>query len=421
MAWLKKDKKDVEDTFKEVEVPDSAALGVSVVPPKKVATTVAPVEFDERTRTVLDSVGEGVLIFDEKLVVRFANREAQRLIGKVVGIELEAFATDLTPVDSHEEGKEQAKLAPEELPPRVALRDGMPIKKTVAWRVNEETVRYLEVLATPLRIDGVIVGVVAALRNVEQELTLERELREFIAIASHQFRTPLASISWFLEILLSGKVGDLKKEQWEMVQQARESVKRLKDTIRLTLNASTAEFGTMEIKPEPHDIGKLLEEEVRHSGMFAQSRKQTIKLVLPRTMPTMPVDETVFRFIVMNLLSNAMKYSTDGGEILVTATTESGRLLIAVQDQGIGIPSEDQDRIFNKFFRGKNVLMKSDGTGLGLYIVKKLVDRVGGDIWFESEEQKGTTFTVAFPREGFKRVEGRTQLTPLTKSMYGNA
>ena len=417
VAWFKK-KEDAEsaaDALEKIEIPDVASHGDA-----KKERELSGRAFDERTRTVLDSVGEGVLIFDQKLVVRYQNREAKRLLGPVIGRTIESFAGQIVPVSAIV-NEQQPPLAAKDLPPRQALRDGVPVKRTVAWNMNDDTVRYIELLATPLRLDGEMAGVVAALRNVEQELRLEQELREFIAIASHQFRTPLASISWFMEILLSGKLGDLNKDQWEIVSQARQAVTRLKDTIHLTLNASTAEVGAMEIKPEPHDIGKLLEEEVRHSGLFAESRKQNIKLMLPRTMPTIPVDATVFRFIVMNLLSNAMKYSPEGGEILVTVTSEARRLLISVQDSGMGIPEEDQGRIFDKFFRAGNVLMKSDGTGLGLYIVKKLVDVVGGDIWFASKEGQGTTFTVAFPREGFKRVEGHSQLTPLTKSMYGNS
>lgn len=419
MAWFtrKSQNENPADVAPEdVLIPD---VGQQEEPKPTSAPDVAAA-FDERTKTVLDSVGEGVLIFDKKLIVRYQNREANRLLGPVIGRALESFAGAIVPVTT-KVSEEAVPLSAEELPPRRALRDNVPIKKTVVWKVNEQISHSIEFLATPLRIDGVTQGVVAALRNVEQELQLEAELREFIAIASHQFRTPLASISWFMEILLSGKLGELNKQQWEVVTQAREAVTRLKDTIHLTLNASTAEVGAMEINPEPHDIGELLEEEVQHSGLFAQSRKQNIKLVLPRTMPTIPVDATIFRFIIMNLLSNAMKYSPEGGEIVVTAVSEARRLMISVQDSGLGIPKEDQERIFNKFFRAGNVLMKSDGTGLGLYIVKKLVDAVGGDIWFESQEGQGTTFTVAFPREGFKKVDGHSQLSPLSKSMYGNS
>lgn len=377
-------------------------------------------QFDEQTRLVFDSIGEGILLFDRDLVVRFANREAQRMLGFVLGKSLDSFAQSLTPADGKDE-KKKKPLTPDELPPRRALRDGFAVRATVAWDAGSKGVHYLEVLATPLRIDGVITGVVAALRNIEQELKLEQELREFIAIASHQFRTPLTSIAWFLEILLSGKIGDLTPQQWEMAQQAREAVARLKDTIHLTLNASATEFGAVEILPKPHDIGKLLAQEVQHADLFAKRKKQTLELVLPRTTPTMPVDETIFRFIIMNLLANAVKYSPKGKRIVVTVVNESRRLLISVQDSGIGIPEEDQSRIFDKFFRARNVLMKSDGTGLGLYIVKKLVDRVGGKIWFESSADAGTTFTVSFPSTGFKRVEGQSQLTPMTETMYGNA
>jgi len=195
---------------------------------------------------------------------------------------------------------------------------------------------------------------------------------------------------------------------------------RLADTIRLTLNASSMEFGALSITPEAHDLGKLLQEEVNHIELFARRQNQKLELVLPRTTPSIPVDETIFRFILTNLLSNAVKYSREGGTITVTLTPESRRVLVAIRDEGLGIPKQDQDRIFTKFFRASNALMNTDGTGLGLYIVKQLLERTGGTIWFDSEDGKGTTFTVAIPKEGMKAVEGGTKLETLSRSLYGN-
>ena len=366
-------------------------------------------------RTIIDSIAEGVVVFTDALRVRFANRGARRLLGDIDGEELEEFVQEMASI-----GRNPKSLAHSEYPPRRALREGLPIKTIVLWTRPDGVSHEVEIFATPLRRDRETVGVVMTIRNVEQQLQVERELREFIAIASHQFRTPLASISWFLEILLSGRVGGkLGSQQTEMVQQAQEAVKRLKDTIHLTLNAASTEFGVLEVKPEPHDIGKLLKEEVDHMTLFAKRKQQEIKLYLPRTSPTIPVDVTIFRFVMMNLLSNAVKYSPEGGEIVVETTTEPRRLLISVKDNGVGIPQKDQSRIFTKFFRAGNIMMKSEGTGLGLYIVKNLLESVGGSIWFESTEGKGTTFTVVIPQSGFKRIEGRAKLEPTDESMYG--
>jgi len=371
--------------------------------------------FDEQTQLVLDSIGEGIMVLDQDLRARYVNREAKKLIGEVAGQRLDTFLERFTDV----EGKETVPA--EEVPPRRALRDGFPIKLVGLWhRTDEHEPSVVEVLATPLRVQGEVAGVVVALRNVAAQLALERELREFIAIASHQFKTPISSVNWFLEILLSGKVGELTKEQWELAQQAREAMNRLADTIRLTLNASSMEFGALSITPEAHDLGKLLQEEVNHIELFARRQNQKLELVLPRTTPSIPVDETIFRFILTNLLSNAVKYSREGGTITVTLTPESRRVLVAIRDEGLGIPKQDQDRIFTKFFRASNALMNTDGTGLGLYIVKQLLERTGGTIWFDSEDGKGTTFTVAIPKEGMKAVEGGTKLETLSRSLYGN-
>lgn len=417
MPWKQKRNKHAADSRPD-DTDKTSSQGADDKKESRASSTAVPAAdrfVGTEARTIIDSIAEGVVVFTDALRVRFANRGARRLLGDIDGEALEEFVQEMASI-----GRNPKSLAHPEYPPRKALREGLPIKTIVLWTRPDGVSHEVEIFATPLRRDRETVGVVMTIRNVEQQLQVERELREFIAIASHQFRTPLASISWFLEILLSGRVGGkLGSQQTEMVQQAQEAVKRLKDTIHLTLNAASTEFGVLEVKPEPHNIGKLLKEEVDHMLLFAKRKQQEIKLYLPRTSPTIPVDVTIFRFVMMNLLSNAVKYSPEGGEIVVETVTEPRRLLISVKDNGVGIPQKDQSRIFTKFFRAGNIMMKSEGTGLGLYIVKNLLESVGGSIWFESTEGKGTTFTVVIPQSGFKRIEGHAKLEPTDESMYG--
>lgn len=367
---------------------------------------------EERMQLILDSIPSAVLVFDTNLTVTFANKQAVRMLGSVASRSLEEIAEGFVML------KDNTDLPEDRWPPKQALREKIRVKYAAVWRKKDGKTITAEIVATPFPQASKPEGVLVTLHNLAPQLALERELREFIAIASHQLRTPLATISWFLEILLSDKVGQLSKQQWELVEKAREATLELIDTSRLILDTSRIELGVLGVKPEPKDIDELLTKEVERMKLFAERKEITLTLENPENLPTIPLDENVFVFILVNLLSNAIKYTDKGGKIWVKGELKDNRIVISVSDTGVGIPKKDQPNIFKKFSRGENVLMTSEGTGLGLYAVKMLVDRVGAQIWFDSEEGKGTTFTVAIPVSGFKEVEGQGILASPVRPLY---
>jgi two-component system sensor histidine kinase VicK len=163
------------------------------------------------------------------------------------------------------------------------------------------------------------------------------------------------------------------------------------------LNVSRLDSGVSKPVPKQIDAGKLLESVMADTTPLLTAKKQKFAFSGPN-LPQIFVDELLIREVLVNLVSNASKYSPDGGKVTITAVPQDGMVQVAIKDDGIGIPKSDHSQLFKKFFRAGNALKSAvQGTGLGLYFVKSIVELSGGKIWFDSEENKGTTFFVTLP------------------------
>ena len=237
--------------------------------------------------------------------------------------------------------------------------------------------------------------------SLERE-QIEQMKSEFVSVASHQLRTPLTGIKWFVELLQKGKAGKLLKDQKDFLEQIRESNERMIALVEELLNVSRIETGRkFEIKKVPTDVAEIIRSLSGDLIGLAHKREVTIKESSGFEKKCMlPVDEDKIRQVFQNLLSNAVKYSKAGGIVFVDSKTfpKEKKIQFSIQDTGLGIPEKQQHRMFEKFFRADNVqTAETDGTGLGLYIAKAIVEGHGGKIWFESKENSGTTFFVELP------------------------
>jgi two-component system sensor histidine kinase VicK len=228
---------------------------------------------------------------------------------------------------------------------------------------------------------------------------LERAKSEFVALASHQLRTPLTSIKGTLEMLRDGSPGPLTLMQIELLNRAVMSAQHMSETIGTMLTLSHLEAGKIRLRQTECAVAPLLSSIREEQEQQAQHRKQTLDVNCPPDL-TLPTDERLLREIVGNLVSNALKYTPEGGHITVHAEEQpNGGVRIDVKDNGYGITSEDQSRIFGKFFRASNVQDKeAGGTGLGLYLASELTRLLGGSLTFRSAENQGTTFTLTLPQ-----------------------
>jgi signal transduction histidine kinase len=185
----------------------------------------------------------------------------------------------------------------------------------------------------------------------------------------------------------------------------------MSDLVGALLNVSRIEMGTFAVEPEPTDVVEIAKSVIKEIDHEAKKRKQEITEEYGKDIGLINVDRNLTELVIQNLVSNAVKYTQNGGSIGLSITKNPDVVLIAVSDNGYGIPEAQKDRVFQKFFRADNVREKeTDGTGLGLYMVKEIVEHSGGKIWFQSQENKGSTFYVSVPLSGMTKKEGSKKL-----------
>ncbi len=229
---------------------------------------------------------------------------------------------------------------------------------------------------------------------------LDNAKSDFISVAAHQLRTPLSAIKWTLSILMEEEsIENLTTEQRTLLMRGYESNERIIRLINDMLVVTRIESGKVEYKKVPVHIEDIIESTLMDFVGPAGTRK--IKLVFNKPTPTLPfmnADPDKIRSVIQNLMENAMLYTNDGGEITISCSFTPGTIEVAIQDNGVGIPKLQQTSIFNKFFRADNALkIQTNGSGLGLFIAKSIVEKHGGAIWFESVEHVGTTFHFTVP------------------------
>jgi PAS domain S-box-containing protein len=262
------------------------------------------------------------------------------------------------------------------------------------------------VSVAPVDIGDKIVAVVLAIRDVRQEAEIDRMKTEFISIASHQLRSPIGGLKNATSMLLDGSFGEIAPKAKETLGAMSDIIERMAETVNVLLDVSRIESGKLVVVPEPTDIAKLAEDTVKENDYAAKAKKQDIKLEVQSGLPKISVDPKLVREIYKNLLTNAIKYTPEAGRIEICVRTDGPEALSFVKDNGYGIPEKDRARVFQKFYRGDNIVgLKETGTGLGLYCVKMLVEASGGRMWFESAEKKGTTFFFTLPLAGSKPKE----------------
>jgi PAS domain S-box-containing protein len=238
------------------------------------------------------------------------------------------------------------------------------------------------------------------MRDLTKEIELDKSKSEFISLAAHQLRTPLATISLTSEMLLKGIVGDISKENKKYFKIIIKEIKGMNEMIRIFLNITRIEMGKFPIKMESVELSEVLDNITANLLQQINYKEIRFKKNYKKNLPVLNLDKNVMKIILENLLSNAIKYSNKGGTITLTAKEYEENVIIEVKDDGVGIPEKDQPRIFTKMFRAENVFrIKNEGSGFGLYLVKNLAKQINYDITFKSKENQGSTFTLSIPKE----------------------
>lgn len=246
------------------------------------------------------------------------------------------------------------------------------------------------------------------LRKTNDKLKkLDETKDEFISMASHQLRTPLTSVKGYLSMVLEGDAGELNDLQRQLLGQSYSSSQRMVYLISDLLNLSRLNTGKFVIEPAEVDLREVVAAEIDQLRETAKSRGVSIVYNAPQSFPLLMLDETKTHQVVMNFLDNAIYYTPTGGEVHVSLVETATAVEYRVKDSGIGVPRSEQHRLFSKFYRAENARrVRPDGTGLGLFMSKKVVVAQGGSIIFESEEGKGSTFGFRFGKSHFTASKG---------------
>jgi signal transduction histidine kinase len=244
------------------------------------------------------------------------------------------------------------------------------------------------------------IGAIVVLHDVTREKLVESMKSEFVTVAAHQLRTPTSGIKWSLGMLKDGDLGALSKEQKEIIGKAYETNEKVIHLIADLLNVARIEEGKYLNKITLSSVEDLIRSLVAEYEEEIKKRKLKFEFKKPKEeLPRVMMDVDKMKIAVGNLIDNAIRYTLAEGKISISiAKKDEEQIEVQIKDTGLGIPQNQQNKMFTKFFRGDNIMkVETEGTGLGLFITKSIIEAHGGKIWFDSEENKGTAFYFTVP------------------------
>ena len=263
--------------------------------------------------------------------------------------------------------------------------------------------RYIadpQLVALMVLIIATILFIIATIitRSFERLAEANRMKSEFISVVSHQLRSPLSNLGWAIELLMSGRLGKIEEKQTEYFKILKENSARMGELVSDLLTVSRIETTKFPLKKQEFSLEDLIKELISKFEPFTKASNVEIKFLAEENLPKIFTDPSQIRLVIENLLDNAIRYIKERGQVEIKLKKRDKNLYFEVKDNGVGIPKEDQKYIFQKFFRSENILRyQTQGSGLGLYISKAIVERSGGKIGFKSEEGKGSTFWFTIP------------------------
>ena len=356
----------------------------------------------EKFKLAVESATDGIVITNPDHEIVYVNNSWQKTTGyskeEVLGENPRILQSGKTPRVVYEEMYN--KLGQQE----VYISEDFVNKKRDGSEYNVQLAIY------PIVEDGKTIFYVGLEQDITKRKRVEKAKDEFVSLASHQLRTPLSAIGWYTEMLLSGDAGDISDIQRKYLNEVYSGNIRMVELVNALLDVSRIDLGTFAVEPTDLDANELAKSVVKELSQNVKEKNLTLKTFYGDGIPMLCNDPRLIRIIFQNLLSNSIKYTDDGGIVeLTTMYKQAGdsfngvkmvqdSLVIVVKDSGCGIPLDQQDKIFTKLFRADNVKeTDTEGTGLGLYLVKSIVNYIAGHVWFESKLNGGTTFYAAIP------------------------
>lgn len=395
-----------KQTEKDLENAKIAARNVSEdlqVEKENLAYVVA------KDEAILAAIGDGVIICDVDGKITFVNQSAQHMFGFTSKEVTGKFLFDVVGLEDQKENP----ILPDKRPINMVLATTADV---AYYYVRKDKTKFpTAIKVQPVILENKMVGAVEIFRDITHEKEIDKAKNEFVSLASHQLKTPLTAVKLLTEIILKGGVGPFTKKQEEYLNDISSSNQRMIDLVNALLSVSRIEMGEFTIQVDKKDIRAIVQNVFYELTPALEKKQIRLQQHYQKSPNTVMIDETLFRMVIGNLATNAIHYTDKGGKIQVECKElPRGQLLggeklskdsftITIADSGCGIPKKQQGSLFTKFFRADNAIIKhTDGTGLGLYIVKSVLDKSSGSIWFTSKESEGTAFYVAIPMTGMR-------------------
>ncbi|MFC1663777.1 sensor histidine kinase [Patescibacteria group bacterium] len=289
------------------------------------------------------------------------------------------------------------------------------VTSIVIYAIGNRYIADPEMVALVVLFVSAILFVIANIitQSFERVAEASRMKSEFVSIVSHQLRSPLSNLRWTNELLMSGKIDSITKKQLEYFQILKENIDRMQKLVSDLLIVSRIETATLPLKKREISLENLVKKLILDFKPLIEASNVKMELTAQENLPNVLIDPSQIRLVIENLTDNAIRYTpTDShfktdelvinrkekGIVQMRIEKKNESIYFEIEDNGVGIPKEDQKYIFQKFFRSENILKyQTQGSGLGLYIAKAIIEKSGGKIGFKSKEGKGSTFWFALP------------------------
>jgi len=341
-----------------------------------------------RVRSIVNALDDGVVVINLDGQVVFHNASFLKLLDIQKHVKNGEPVWDILPKDLNDQVKE--------------VLDQKNNFKAIKQEIVIQPPAELVIMANTTPIidsDGHIIGLVSVLRDISELKKLDMLKSQFVNMAAHELKAPLAAVQGYLELMSENALGESIDDYESYVDRSLQRTKALIDMINDLLNISRLEAGKVRREIETVDMAELIDERLDFFSEHMQQKNLTLEKDLENSL-LVRIDRDEINRVVNNLISNAIKYNKENGYIFISACKDGPYAKMSVRDTGIGLQPEEKERLFEEFFRAKNKFTRTvTGTGLGLTIVKRIIDSYAGKIDVDSEFEKGSTFTIYLPLE----------------------